>query len=148
MARNYPQLLNPTGNELVPTYSQQQDTPLWLTLSGFLTYFQANFVSPTFVKTISTPGDGFNIVATQDTKNHWNLLRPTGALATGTLVLPAPAVAADGQEELVTTTYQIASFTVDGNGATAVYGAPSVIGAENSFKLKYELQTKSWYKVA
>lgn len=148
MSRNYPPLENPTGAELVPTYAQFQSTPLWLSLTGFLSYFQNNFVSPTFTKTISTPGDGFNIEVTQDGKNRWALLRPTSALATGTIVLPSPTVAVDGQEVLITTTLQITSFTVDGNGATNVYGAPSTFAAEDCVTLKYEKQTTSWYKVA
>lgn len=148
MSRNYDQITNPTGAELVPLYAQFQSTPQWLTLSGFLSYFQTNFTSPTVFTTITTPGDGFTINIEEDGQNRWALLRPTGALATGTIVLPSTAVATDGQEIIVTTTLQISGFTVSGNGATAVYGAPAVLAAEDSFKLRYNTQTTSWYKVA
>lgn len=141
--------LNPiTGAENIPTYSGTRSTPLMVTITALLAYFRTTFTSPAFVTTISTPGDGFTITCTQDSTNQWALLRPTGALATGTLVLPAPSVAIDGQEILVTTTLQIAAFTVDKNGATALYGAPANLAAEDKFKLRYNALTTSWYCIA
>ena len=120
---------------------------MWVTISGLMNHFRQTFTSPAFVTTITTPGDGFTITATQDATNQWALLRPTGTLATGTFVLPAPAVCIDGQEILVTNTLQITSFTVNGNGATAVYGAPATLSAEDRFKLRYNALTTSWYGV-
>jgi hypothetical protein len=137
-----------TSSDNLPIYSSVNGDARKLSLSSLVDYFQTNFTSQSYIKDIQTPGDGFNITVAQDGQYAWLLLRPTSALATGTILLPAPAVASDGQEVLVTTTLQITSFTVNGNGATAVYGAPGVLGAEDSFKLKYDLQTTSWYKIA
>ena len=145
MSRNFTELLNPTGAELVPTYAQQQSTPLWLSLSGFLSYFQTNFTSSTYLTTISTPGDGFSINIEADGQSRWALLRPTGTLATGTIVLPAIGVAADGQEIIISSTEVITSFTVDKNDATAVYGAPTSMAVGDKFTLRYNTQTTSWY---
>ena len=135
------------GSDNLPIYNDANASTRKMSLNVFLSWFTANFTNPAFITNIQTPGDGFNITMTQDAKNAWLLLRPTGALATGTILLPAPAVCADGQEVIVTTTLQISSFTVNGNGATAVYGAPSVLAAEDKFRLRYNLQTTSWYAV-
>jgi hypothetical protein len=144
---NFSYLSPITGAESIPTYSSSRSAPLWVTISGLMNHFRQTFTSPAFVTTITTPGDGFTITATQDATNQWALLRPTGTLATGTFVLPAPAVCIDGQEILVTNTLQITSFTVNGNGATAVYGAPATLSAEDRFKLRYNALTTSWYGV-
>lgn len=136
-----------SGSDNLPVYSSANGDARKLSLSNLLAWFQDSFTRQDFYKTILTPGDGFNETLEQTGFNRWLVLRPTSALATGTIVLPAPSVATDGQEVLVTTTLQISSFTVNGNGATNVYGAPAVLAAEDKFKLRYELQTTSWYCV-
>ena len=136
-----------TGGDLLPIYSSQNGDARKLSLSSLISFFQTTFTNTTFIENRNTPGDGFSIELLQDGQYAWLKLFPTTALATGTIILPGPNVAADGQEILVTTTLQIASFTVNGNGASAVYGAPTVLAAEDSFKLKYDLLTTSWFKV-
>lgn len=137
-----------TGGDNLPIYSAANGDARKLSLTNLLAWFRANFTSAVFIKNIQTPGDGFNITMTQDGQHAWLLLRPTGALATGTILLPAPGVAADGQEVLITTTQPVTTFTVNGNGATALYGAPTVLSADDWFKLKYDSQTTSWYRAA
>lgn len=137
-----------SSSDLLALYSSSGGTTRKWSLSNLISYVQSAFTSPTFQKTLLTPGDGFNETLEQSGLNRWLLLRPTGSLSTGTVVLPAPSVAADGQEVLITTTLQIATFTIDGNGASNVYRAPSVLAAEDSVKLRYESQTTSWYVVA
>jgi len=134
-----------TGADQLPLYVRSVSDSRRLALSGLLTWFRSNFTAPDYETTVVTPGDGFTETVTQDGLWRWLLLRPTSSLATGTVVLPAPAVAADGQQVLVTTTLQIASFTVNGNGATAVYGAPAVLAAEDKFTLRYNALTTSWH---
>jgi hypothetical protein len=129
-------------------YSNANGDARKLSAGQLLDYIRTNLTDSDYLITITTPADGFNITVTQDGQDRWALLRPTGALLTGTLVLPAPSVAADGQRVLVTTTNQVATFTVDGNGATEVNGIPLVLSAGDSFELKYNAQTTSWYKVA
>jgi len=139
---------NLNSGSLFGVYVNEQGDARKLALGELIKYIQDNFTSPTFEKTLLTPGDGFNETLEQTGLNRWLLLRPTGSLTTGTVVLPAPSVAADGQEVLITTTLQIATFTIDGNGASNVYRSPSVLAAEDSVKLRYESQTTSWYVVA
>ena len=136
-----------SGSDNLPIYSAVNGDARKMSLTALVAYFQANFTSQTFVKNIQTPADGFNLTATQDGQWAWMLLRPTVPCATGTVVLPAPSVAADGQEFLITTTQPVTAFTLNGNGATALYGAPSVLGVDDKFKMKYDSQTTSWYAV-
>lgn len=136
-----------SGADQIPLEVRSVSDSRRISLSGLISYIRTNLTSPTYETTIVTPGDGFTETMTQSGIWRWLLLRPTGALATGTVVLPAPSVAADGQEVLITTTQPITSFTLNGNGATAVYGAPLVLAAEDWFKLKYNALTTSWYRI-
>lgn len=118
------------------------------TLGVILNQFLASFVSPTFPTTITNPDNGFNLVIPSNANNSWQLLRPFGNLATGTVMFPLVTAAADGQEIIITTTLQISTFIIDGNGATKVYGAPGVLAAEDNIKFRFNKTTLSWYKVA
>jgi hypothetical protein len=136
-----------TGSDNLPVYSSANGDARKLAISALIAYFQDNFTKQDYLTTVSTPANGFTETVTQDGFSRWILLRPTGALATGTIVLPSPSVAVDGQEILVTNTLQITSLTVNGNGATAVYGAPSALSAEDKFTLRYNTLTTSWYGI-
>jgi len=139
---------NLASADLFVVFSNNNGDSRKISAANLLEYFRTNLTAADYLTTISTPADGFNITVTQDGQDRWELLRPTGSLATGTLVLPATAVAVDGQKILVTTTYQVASFTLNGNGATEVNGAPTVLAAGDTFTMQYNKQTTSWYKVA
>lgn len=134
-----------SSGSLLPIYINEQGDARKLSLSELVSYFQQNFTNTTFQKTIIIPETGFSQLLPQNGLYQWLLIRPTGALANGTVVLPSPDVAADGQEVVITTTLQISSFTIDGNGATEVYRSPSVLAAEDVVRMKYESTTKSWY---
>lgn len=136
---------NITGASLLALYDSSNGDARKMSLTSLLTWLYSNFARQDYLTTVVTPADGFTETVEQDGLSRWVLLRPTASLATGTVVLPAPSVASDGQEILVTTTYQIASFALNGNGATAVYGAPNVLGAEDKFTMRYNALTSSWY---
>lgn len=136
------------GSYIAPMYLPNQSTAKRATYSQILDYFRKAFTSQTLIESIHTPTDGFTITVTQDSQNYWMQLKPTGAIASGALVLPAPAYTADGQEILVTTTAQIISFTVNGNGTTNLYGIPMVLAAEDSFRIRYSKLSQSWTKIA
>lgn len=97
-----------------------------------------------FVEDSQTPTTGFSITLTQNGNNHWLILTPAAALASGTITLVATAQAVDLQEVMITTTKQISSVTIAGNGGT-VYGAPSVLAAESTYKAKYLASSSSWF---
>jgi len=76
------------------------------------------------------------------------LLQPAGALATGTITLPLNTGVPDGTEILITTTQQITAFTLALNGATAAYGDPAALAAEDFFRMRFYQSTNSWYRIA
>lgn len=112
-----------------------------------MNWIESNFISPDPVTQNVTPADGFTITMTQNGTDAWLLMVPTGAIATGTITLPASTVAVDGQVAMITTTIQITTLTLDKNGATAILGAPSSMAAQSTFKLKYNALTTSWYNI-
>lgn len=102
-------------------------------------YFDMQYASPS--------ATGFSVAITNSSANTHLILTPTAGFATGTIVLPAIANVVDKQEILVNCTQQVVTLTVDGNGAGAVTGEPSSLGADDFFRLKYDATTDAWYRV-
>jgi hypothetical protein len=129
-------------------YLPSVDDVRMLSQSEYISWLNGAFSSESFKANIYTVANGFNITVANDGNAssdwRWIILRPETDLSTGTILLPPVADVADGQEILVTTTRQVASFTLNGNGASEVNGAPTVLAAGDRFKMKYNLQTKSW----
>jgi hypothetical protein len=137
-----------TGDNLAVFSPTNGDTRR-LPVSALLTFFQQQFASPTLATNRYTPGTGFNIaVPTPVAAQQWILIQPAGTLATGTVTLPLNTQTPDGTEVLVTTTQQITSFTLALNGATAEFGAPSTMAAEDNFRMRFVQATNSWYRIA
>jgi hypothetical protein len=114
-----------------------------------LTFFQQSFASPTLETNLFTPGTGFNIaVPTPVAQQQWMLIQPAATLATGTVTLPLNTQTPDGTEVLITTTQQITAFTLALNGATAAYGDPATLAAEDFFRMRFYQATNSWYRIA
>lgn len=130
------------------TYMASVDDVRQISQAEFLKYLQGLFTSEALKKTIYTPANGFNIYVTDDAHApsdwRWVVLRPAALLSTGTLVLPSPSEAIDGQEILFTTSQQITTIAIDGNGAAEVNGVNTFLAAGAKFRLKYEAQTSSW----
>ena len=139
-------IANPSDQ--IPIYRMNNGDARRISITSLLTFFQNSFASPDVFTQLATPGTGFNLAVTSNGNNGWILLQPAGTLAAGTVTLPLNTVAADGQEITVTTTQQITAFTLAGNGATAVYGDPTTLSAEDFFKMRFYKPTNSWYRVA
>jgi hypothetical protein len=133
----------------IPVYTPNNGDARRLPLSALLSYFQQSFASPTVSTNLYTPGTGFNITApTPVSEQQWILLQPAATLATGTVTLPLNTGTPDGTEILITTTQQITTFTLALNGATAAYGDPTTLAAEDFFRMRFYLATNSWYRIA
>ena len=92
-------------------------------------------------------GFSVTVAPSVDGNNVWLLLTPVAGYAAGTVVLPALATLADGQEVIVSTTQAITTLTVSLNGATAANGAPTTMAANAYFRLKYDATLSSWYRI-
>jgi len=137
-----------SSGDQIPVYSQQNGDARRLPISALLTFFQQQFASPTVSTNLYVPGTGFNIaVPTPVADQQWMILQPAGLLATGTITLPLNTDTPDGTEILVTTTQQITAFTLALNGATAAYGAPTTLAADDFFRMRFYSATNSWYRI-
>ena len=144
-----PLLAHVSPGDQVPVYNPNNGDARRLPVSSLLTYFQQTFASPTLATNVYTPGTGFNVaVPTPVAAQQWMLIQPAGTLALGTITLPLNTQTPDGTEVLVTTTQQITGFTLALNGATAAYGAPSTLAAEDFFRMRFVQSTNSWYRIA
>ena len=144
-----PLLAQVSPGDQVPVYSPNNGDARRLPVSALLQYFQQTFASPTLATNVYTPGTGFNVaVPTPVAAQQWMLIQPAGTLALGTITLPLNTQTPDGTEVLVTTTQQITGFTLALNGATAAYGAPTTLLAEEFFRMRFVQSTNSWYRIA
>jgi hypothetical protein len=144
-----PLLAQVSSGDQIPVYTPNNGDARRLPISALLVYFQQMFASPTLATNVYTPGTGFNIaVPTPVSQQQWVLLQPAGTLATGTITLPLNTITPDGSEVLVTTTQGITGFTLAANGASAIYGAPTTLNAEDFFRVRFVQSTNSWYRIA
>lgn len=137
---------NASGSDNFALYSSSDGDARKMSLTQVNQYVMDNFTSPAYNTTILVPISGFSLSLPDTAENQWALLKPAGALATGTVVLPVSTGLADGQEVMITTTAIISTFTLSGNGAT-VSGAPTVLAADDTFKMRYNAISTTWYKV-
>jgi len=138
-----------SGGDQLPIYVPNNGDARKVSVSQLLAYFQTVFAAPTVATNLYTPGAGFNItVPTPVSEQQWMVIQPAGTLATGTVTLPLNTGVPDGTEVLITTTQQITAFTLALNGATAAYGDPTTLAAEDFFRVRFYQATNSWYRIA
>ena len=139
-----------SGGDQLPVFSTGNGDARRLPVSSLLSFFQKAFVSQDLSPQLVTPGTGFNInvAGSSAGASVWLIIQPAGTLASGTITLPLNTTLADGQEVLVVNTQQITALTVAANGATAVYGSPSTLAAQDTFRLRYYAATNSWYRIS
>lgn len=142
------------GGDLVPIFDQSNGDARKAAMSILQQYMQDNLTFPSFtgVQEYATQrsapsSTGFNIAVTDGSDNIHLILTPTAGFATGTITLPAVANCVDKQRVLVNCTQQVTALTINGNGATAVTGEPTSLGADDFFTLKFDAQTSTWYRV-
>lgn len=138
-----------SGGDLLPVYVSNNGDARKVSITQLLQYFQQTFASPTMATSIFTPGTGFNVaVPTPVAQQQWMLIQPAGTLAAGTVTLPLNTQTPDGTEVLVTTTQQITAFTLAANGAAQLYGVPTILAAQDNFRVRFVQATNSWYRIA
>lgn len=138
-----------SSGDQIPVYSPNNGDARRLSIGALMSFFQQNFASPALATNIYTPGTGFNVaVPTPIAQQQWMLIQPAGTLASGTITLPMNTQTPDGTEVLVTTTQIITTFALAGNGAAAVYGAPTTLAANAFFRMRFVQPTNSWYRTS
>jgi len=143
-----PVLNTVSSGDQLPVYSPNNGDARRTSIGSLLTFFQQSFASPTLSVNLFVPGNGFNItVPTPVSNDQWMLLQPAGTLATGTITLPLNTGVPDGTSVLITTTQEITSLTIALNGATALYGGVTFLGAGTATAIRFYQPTNSWYQI-
>ena len=144
-----PLLAQVSPGDQLAVYAPNTGDARRLPMSALLAYFQQTFASPTTAVTVYIPTTGFVIpLPTPVAQQQWIILQPTGTIANGQVTLPLNTATPDGTEILFNTTQQITAFTLNANGASALYAAPATLAAEDFFRMKYYKATNSWYRIA
>jgi hypothetical protein len=137
-----------SGGDQLPIYVPNNGDARRVSITQLLQYFQQTFASPTLSTNLYVPGTGFNItVPTPVSEQQWMLLQPAGTLATGTITLPLNTGVPDGTTLLITSTQEISSLTIAPNGASAVFGAVTALGAGCAAVYRFYQATNSWYNI-
>ena len=132
----------------IPVYTPNNGDARRMSVNALLQYFQQTFASPTLAVNLYVPGSGFNItVPTPVSQQQWMLLQPAGTLASGTITLPLNTGVPDGTTVLITSTQEISSLTIALNGASAIYGAVTSLGAGCAAVYRFYQPTNSWYNI-
>ena len=132
----------------IPVYTPNNGDARRMSVNALLQYFQQTFASPTLAVNLYVPGSGFNItVPTPVSEQQWMLLQPAGTLATGTITLPLNTGVPDGTTVLITTTQEITSLTIALNGASAIFGGVTFLGAGCAAVYRFYQPTNSWYNI-
>lgn len=143
-----------SGDNL-PVFSISNGDARRVAVSTLLAFMQANLTFPgvgvpQFETQYAAPSaSGFSVTVAPTTAgdNVHLILTPTASYAAGTIVLPPVANVIDKQEVLVNCTQQVTALTINGNGAVAVTGEPTSLGADDFFRLKYDAIMQTWYRV-
>lgn len=134
-------------SDQIPVYSNANGDARKASLNQLLELFEQQFASPTMNVQFTTPGTGFNYAVVGTSEDTWILIQPAGGLATGTVTLPLANSTQDGMEITITSTQQIAAFTIALNSASAIYGGVSVLAAGDFVKYRFYKATNSWYRI-
>ena len=137
-----------SAGDQIPVYTPNNGDARRMSVNALLQYFQQTFASPTLAVNLYVPGSGFNItVPTPVSQQQWMLLQPAGTLASGTITLPLNTGVPDGTTVLITSTQEITLLTIALNGASAIYGAVTALGAGCAAVYRFYQPTNSWYNI-
>jgi hypothetical protein len=138
-----------SGGDFLAIFNSALGSDAAVALNAFVTWIQSQLTTGDKpAAQFSAPNaTGFSVAVAPITSgaDTWLLLTPAAGYAAGTIVLPALPV--DSQVVEVTCTQAVTALTVNGNGATAVYGAPTTLAANAVFRLRFSAVTTSWYLI-
>lgn len=151
MSCKYSQIEDPQLNDKPLLWDASNDAWRTCTLTDIFTLF-----SEAFIHAVLEPDSqyaapavaGFDIqIAANDHDTHL-ILTPASTLADGTITLPTPANLRDKQLLICSCTQQVTALTIEGNGAAAVNGGPTSLGADDFFTIKYDGTLNTWNRIS
>jgi len=138
-----------SGSDQIPVYSASNGDARRASVSTLLSYIEQAWMSPAFQRVTASPAlAGFTFALPATANSLFVLLTPTGPMATGTIVLPAAASAADGQEIVLYSSQEVTVLSFALNGATALNGAPSGIPTDGSITLRFDVLSLAWWTIS
>lgn len=141
------------SGDQIPIGSQTNGDDRRIAASVLLAYIQAGLTFPAAGAPKPTTqyavpsASGFNVQITDGSADIHLILTPTAGYAAGTITLPTVTNCVDKQEIIVNCTQQITALTINPNGATAVTGEPLSMGADDFFRLKFDIISSTWYRI-
>jgi len=151
MARTYSKKDSPVATDLAVIWDSENSDYRLTTLNDIFTLFDTSFLYTMLEPDTQYSAPAVDGVDTQINSNNNDthlILTPAATLATGSITLPTPANLRDKQLLIVSCTQQITSFTINGNGASAVNGGPTALTADDFFTIKYDLTMNTWNRVS
>jgi len=143
--------ISPVLSDLVPVWQSANSDTRRTSFNEILTLMQNNIELPGAIEMdtqYSAPSvTGFNILVNDNARDTHLILTPSTGFANGTITLPANTSVRDKQYFVMNTTEQIATLTVDLNGAAGAHGIPSAMGPDDYMTLKYDLTMNTWYRI-
>lgn len=140
-----------SSGDLIPVWVASNSDTRKVAMSVLLEFIEDNLtpVADGKVTQYAAPSaTGFSVtISPADGTSVWLILTPAAGYAAGTITLPPVASCKDLQEILVNCTQAVTTLTIASNGATAVTGAPTTLAANAFFRLRFDLLTKTWYRV-
>lgn len=134
-----------SAGDQIPVYAPNSGDARRMSVSQLQAFILGSLL-PEVKQNAAPSATGFNIYVNSVGASVWLIVQPAAGYAAGTITLPAGPV--DLQELTVNCTQSVGTLTIAPNGAGAVTGAPTSLTANGFFKLKYELASNSWYRVA
>jgi hypothetical protein len=148
MSRRYSKTQDPQLNDFALIWDESESDWRLTTFSNILALFDSTLTSAVVEpdsQYASPASTGFSVAISDNDNDTHLILTPANTLAAGTIVLSATL--RDKQLLIVSCSQQVTTLTIDGNGATSVNGAPTSLGANDFFTLKYDLVMKAWNRV-
>lgn len=136
------------GGDLFAVYIQANGDARKVSATVLLDFIKQNLGQVNYVtQNTAVTSDGFSVQVTSNGSNIWTIMNLTASFNSGSLTLPPVAEALDGQEVLVFCNRQVNNFTINGNGAVAVNGAPTSLSADAYFTMRFNAASQSWYRI-
>ena len=151
MARNYSRKDNPTSADQCLIWDSENSDWRLTTLSDVFSLFNESFLNVILEpdSQYAAPAvTGFDVQINANNRDTHLILTPASTLAEGTITLPTPANLRDKQLLICNCTQQVTALTIEGNGAAAVNGGPTALGADDFFTLKYDATLNTWNRIS
>lgn len=138
-----------SAGDVVPVYLQNTGDARGAAMSVISDFVlsQIELSGTDFVTQYALPSaSGFSVQVNNTSENTHLIISPTGAFAAGTIVLPSFANLIDGQQLMVTITQSLTAMTITPQGSSVI-GAPAGLTANQTFVLKYDSASTTWYMI-